>query len=110
MHGWIEVKLKKVFEGYYVHRSLIVGAQGLDAGGYNNVNPRLKHGFQIAHRNSFVYCGKEEAQTPRTLSHDLTPAFPERSLYGENDCVRRIPAEVFDRRKYEIRLSIDDWL
>ena len=110
LHGWIEVKLKEVFEGDYVDCGLIVGTERLYARWYDDVNPRLKHGLQIAHRNSFIDRGEEKPKPPRALGHDLAPAFPKRSLDREDNRVRRIPVEVLDRRKNEIRLTIYDWL
>jgi hypothetical protein len=56
----------------------------------------LKHGFQIAHRNSFVYCGWEKAKASRSLGNDLAPALSESSLDRENNRVRRIPTEVLN--------------
>jgi hypothetical protein len=104
------MKLKKVFECYDVDRGLIVGTKRLYAGWHDDVNPRLKHGFQIPYCNSFIDSGEKKAKSPRTLGHDLAPAFSERSLDRENNRVRRIPAEVLDRRKDEIRLAVDDRL
>jgi len=110
LHGWIEVKLKEVFEGDYVDRSLVVGTKRLYAGWYDDVNPRLKHGFQISLRNSFIYCGEKKAKSPRALGDDLAPAFSESPLDREDNRIRRIPAEVLNRWKDEIRLAINDWL
>jgi hypothetical protein len=75
LHGWIEMKLKKVFKCYDVDRSLIVGTKRLYAGWHDDVNPRLKHGFQISYCNSFIYRGEKKAKPPRTLGHDLASAF-----------------------------------
>ena len=54
LHGWIEVVLEEVFEGYDVYRSLIVGADGFYTSGNDDVNPRLKHGIEITHCNLLV--------------------------------------------------------
>jgi hypothetical protein len=110
LHSWVEVKLEEMFEGDDVDRSFIVGAQGLDAGGHDDVNPRLKHGFQIADCNSFVYRSEEKAKPTRALGHDLAPAFPESSLDRENNSVGRIPAEMLDGWEDKVWLAVDDWL
>lgn len=102
------MKLKKVFKCYNVDRGLIVGTKRLYAGWYDDVNPRLEHGFQIPYCNSFIDRGEKKAKSPRTLGNDLSPAFPERSLDREDNRVRRIPAEVLDRRKDETGTAVDD--
>jgi hypothetical protein len=59
-HRGIKVKFKKMFEGYHIYGSLLVGTNRLDARGYNNVDPRLEHRFQIAYCDALIYrCEKE---------------------------------------------------
>lgn len=110
LHGWVEVKLKEMFKGDDVHRSFIVGAQGLDAGGHDDVNPGLKHGFQIAYCNSFVYRGEVEAEAPGAFGNDLTPAFSQGSFDRENNRVGRVPAEVLNGWEDKVWLAVDSEL
>jgi hypothetical protein len=68
---------------------------------------RLKHGFQIAESDFFVDRGSKETQAPCSLGNDLAPTLSECSFDRENDGIWRIPVEIFDRRKYEVWLTID---
>jgi hypothetical protein len=67
LHSRVEIKLKEVFEGYYVDCGFVVGTKHLYPGRYHDVYPRLQHGLKIARRNSFVDCGEKKPR-PRVPS------------------------------------------
>ena len=95
-HSGIEIKPKKVLEGYYVNCSLVVGTNCLDAGGHYNVDPRSQHCFQVANSDFFVDGRQVEAKAAGSLSYYLPPTLPQRSLDGEDDRVRRVYSKMFD--------------
>jgi hypothetical protein len=104
------VELEEVFEGYHIHSSLVVRSNSLESNGYDNMNSRLQHGFQVADCNPFVYRRQKEPEATRALGDDLPPTFSQGSLDRENNRVGRVPPEMFDRREDEVRLPVDDWL